>query len=493
MSSASAFEKLKALREIILFEVGVKLRPYQLTLSDLMIELALLAKGDELAVLQSRQSGKTEAIADTLLILSVGFPTILKRKLSAGIFAPAFSQATVVARRRLYERFSSVRVFLEQFNLVMDIGAAHFSQLFILEDVKSHLQSRVRVMSGAPNANIIGETLDIAVIEQVEEMEPTKMQQDIFPMLSATGGLRILSGTPSLEVKNTYYYDVLTKPEKQRPPWGTNPNGSYIHVVDWREAAKYSETYRDYVMREAERIGGDSDVFRTAFNIEWITLLNKFISRDQLEALSELIVAPDPKTHLPYYPTDPKLPRTVGWDPARGADRSVMTVTERDDMFHHHILEWMEFEGLDWEPQLDEATELLRHWKPNLLLIDSTGEGDPIPEFARKWARERLDFHVDVEGYKYTSQSKDVINKLLDAEMHMKRVFFPIDTLQRREREHFKEDFLNLERNYAGNYMNLDHPSRSGCHNDYCTSLELALWASLKRSFTPVMREVDFI
>lgn len=489
----SAIEKLEALRDILLFEAGIKLRPYQVVLSDLIIELALEAKGSELAVLQSRQSGKTEGIADTLLTLSVGFPSILKRKLSAGIFAPAFSQATVVARRRLFERYSSVRLFLEQFGLIMDIGGAHFSQLFILEDLNSHIQSRVRVMSGAPNANIIGETLDIAVIEQVEEMDSDKMVTDIFPMLSATGGLRILSGTPSLEVKNTYYYDVLTKPEKQRPPWGSNPNGSYLHIVDWKEAAKYSDAYREYVMNEAERIGVDSDSFRTAYSIEWVTLRNKFISREELEALTERIVTPDDKNILPFYKSDMKLPRFVGWDPARGADRSVMTCVERDDSFHHHILEWMEFEGLDWEPQLDEATEYLRRWKPQCLLIDSTGEGDPIPEFARKWARERLPFHVSIEGYKYTSQSKDVINKLLDAEMHMKRLFYPVDSPQRREREHFKEDFLNLERNYSGNYLNLDHPARHECHNDYCTSLELAIWASLKRSFFPVMREVDIV
>jgi hypothetical protein len=224
-----------------------------------------------------------------------------------------------------------------------------------------------------------------------------------------------------------------------------------------------------------------------------VTLRNKFISREELEALTERIVTPDDKNILPFYKSDMKLPRFVGWDPARGADRSVMTCVERDDSFHHHILEWMEFEGLDWEPQLDEATEYLRRWKPQCLLIDSTGEGDPIPEFARKWARERLPFHVSIEGYKYTSQSKDVINKLLDAEMHMKRLFYPVDSPQRREREHFKEDFLNLERNYSGNYLNLDHPARHECHNDYCTSLELAIWASLKRSFFPVMREVDIV
>lgn len=478
----SVFDKLKALREILIFEAGITLRPYQIILSDMIIERVLIGEGDEIAVLQARQSGKTEAIADTLLTLSVGYPIILHKKLSAGIFAPAFSQATIVARRRLYERYSSIRQFLEQFNLVMDIGAAHFSQLFILEDIKSHVQSRVRVMSGAPNANIIGETLNIAVIEQVEEMDPTKMINDIFPMLSSTGGVRVLSGTPSLEVKNTYYYDVLTKPEHQRPPWGTNLKGSFIHVVDWREAAKYSNPYREFVLQESDRIGADSDEFRATYNIEWITLRNKFINHEELKSLEEENYVPDPD--LPHY---------VGWDVARGADRSVMTCIERDDLFHHHILEWLEFEGLDWEPQLDDATEFLRRWKPRTLLIDSTGEGDPIPEFARKWARQYLDFSVEIDGYKYTSPSKDRINKLLDAEMHMKRVHYPIDTPQRKEREHFKEDFVNLERNYAGNNLNLDHPARHGCHNDYCQSLELSLWASLKRDFVPTMREVDIL
>lgn len=457
----------------------------------MIIKTVLADQGDEIATLQARQSGKTEAIADTLLTLGVFYPNILKRKLSVGIFAPAFSQATQIARRRLFERYSSIRQFLENFNVVMDIGRAHFSSLFILHDLTSDTESRVRVLSGAPNANIIGETLDIAVIEQVENMDPSKMINDIFPMLSATGGVRILSGTPSLEVKNTYFYDILTNPKKQRPPQGTNPKGSYVHVVDWKQASKYSDKYRSFVQKEAERIGVDSDEFRATYNIEWIVLRNKFISRIELEALGETILASDPKKRIVHYTPDPELPRYFGWDPARGEDRSVMTCIERDDNFHHHIVEWREFQGLEYELQLDEAIEFLRHWKPKVLLIDATGLGDPIPEFTRKWARERLDFPVQIEGYKYTTEKKSDIGKLLDAEMHMRRVFYPIDTPQRREREHFKEDFLGLERNYKGNYLNLDHPDRHGCHNDYATSLELALWASLRMEFQAVMLETD--
>lgn len=486
-------DKAKALRDILMFEAGITLRPYQVELSDILLDIILSDEGDEIGVLQSRQSGKTETIADTLLTVGVFYPNVMKRKLSIGIFAPAFSQATQVARRRLFTRYTSVRQFLEGFDITMDIGRAHFSSLFVLHDLNNDIESRVRVLSGAPNANIIGETLDIAVIEQVENMNPSKMINDIFPMLSATGGCRVLAGTPSLEVKNTYYYDLMTKPEKQRPPYGTNPDGSFVFTVDWKEAAKFSSKYHDFVRKEADRIGVDSDEFRATYNIEWIVLRNKFITRQELEALGSTILKSQ-KPKYPHYLHDPDLPRFIGWDPARGEDRSVMTCIERDDAFHHWILEWLEFQGIKWETQLDDAINFLQVWKPQVLLIDSTGLGDPIPEFANKWFREKraegvIDFDCYIEGYKYTSQSKDEINKMLDAEMHMKRVSFPVDTPQRREREHFKEDFLNLERNYKGNKLNLDHPDRHGTHNDYCTSLELALYASLKRSFTPVMRE----
>lgn len=500
----TCLEKAIALRDIVAFEAGVSLRPYQKNLSNIIIKLALILEGDEIAVLQARQSGKTEATADTFLTLCAFFPSILKKPLNIGIFAPAFSQATQVARLRLFKRYTATQAFLERFNLVMEIGKAHFSSLFILTDLESEISSRIRILSGAPQSNIKGETFDIVLIEQVEHMDSSKMLDAIFPMLSATGGLRILSGTPSLEITNDYYYHLMTDPTKQRPPHGTNPKGSYIFTVDWREAAKYAPKYHAYIMKEAERIGSDSDEFRATYNIEWIVLRNKFITREKLEDLGEYIINPDPEGIKPFYPVDfttdynqkSGLPRFIGWDPARENDRSVMTVVERDDKFHNHIIEWKSFQGLEWEPQLDEALDLILRHQPQVFLVESTGLGDPIPEFTRKWFRERkrkgdIKFYTVVEGYKYNSQTCDTIQKYIDAEMHMGRVHYPLDTSQRRERGHFISDYLGLERNYKGNYLHLDHPQRSGAHNDFCTSLEVAVWASLKMQFRPAVRVTD--
>jgi hypothetical protein len=311
----------------------------------------------------------------------------------------------------------------------------------------------------------------VALIEQVEDLDPVKITNDIYPMLSTTGGVSILSGTPSLEVKNTYFYNIMTRPDLQRPPQGTNPNGATVFTVDWREAAKYSLTYRDFVQLQAERLGPDSDVFRAVYNIEWIVLRNKFISIEELRQLEEPLFVPEPSFSC-----------YVGWDPARGADRSVATCVYRDQKLFHHVVEWREMEGVDWESQLRvDILPFLKARSPRRLLIDSTRD-DPVVEYAQRYARE-MRLNVSIEGFKYTSESKDAIGKVLDTEMHQKRVFFPVDSSQKRELSHFREDFLGLERNYKGNILNLDHPSTQGAHNDYCTSLELALWASLRKEF----------
>jgi hypothetical protein len=361
---------------------------------------------------------------------------------------------------------------------ILVLGESHFSTLYVLKSVNTDIESKIRFMTSSGRAVIKGETLECALMEQVEDLQAEKIATDVFPMMASTGGLKILSGTPSLSVINTYYYDNMRYPAKQRPYKynlnGINPNGVYVHTVDWQRAAKASEIYRLYCLDQAEKLGVTSDSFRTAYGIEWITLRNKFITFEELNCLVE------------DYVPNPNLSRAVGWDPARGEDRSVMTCVELDGNMHNHVIAWKEFNGLNWEPQLDEALMFLQHWKPKIMLIDSTGEGDPIPEFTKKWIRERqpqLQNFIDVRGYKYTTESKDAINKFLDAEMHNFRVHFPRGYPDQRELLHFKEDFLNLERNYTGNKLNLDHPKSGQYHNDYCTSLELALWANLKIRF----------
>ena len=60
-------------------------------------------------------------------------------------------------------------------------------------------------MSTDLSANIKGESLDFALIEQAEDADEGKLKNDVFPMLSASGGIRLLSGTSTVEVVNPYF------------------------------------------------------------------------------------------------------------------------------------------------------------------------------------------------------------------------------------------------------------------------------------------------
>jgi len=42
---------------------------------------------------------------------------------------------------------------------------------------------------------------------------------------------------------------------------------------------------------------------------------------------------------------------------------------------------------------------------------------------------------------------------------------------------------IDAEKVYEGNFLNLKAPDRRGCHDDYVSSLTLALQASLKPRF----------
>lgn len=58
--------------------VGHDLHSYQKPLSRRIIEAVLIGKGDEITALASRQSGKSETVADTVAMLMVLLPKLAK-------------------------------------------------------------------------------------------------------------------------------------------------------------------------------------------------------------------------------------------------------------------------------------------------------------------------------------------------------------------------------------------------------------------------------
>ena len=458
------------MRNLLCGKVNVKLAPYQIEASDRIIKSTLEANGDEIVLLWARQGGKTETVVMTLLALCLYYVKRLIRSFRVGIFAPAHSQSILVARERLMTRFKKLRRLFEEQGVRLDLGVGRTTELSILTNVKEGCEARIRALSADETAHIMGETFNLIVVEQTEEVDESKLLKDIFPMGSATGAPRILSGTPSLGIYNKYFYDASTK----------NPSGSYLFAVNYKVAGEHLEAYRKSVEREKRRIGEGSDEFKTQYGVEWIVQRSRLIDRDSFILLEE-----------PYTSNSESL-RFGGVDVAKQVDFTVATLIERSGD-EHHILRWAELQGSNYEDQANTLREFFAPYKPDNICVDSTGPGDPVVDLLAN----RLRGIGEVEGFPSTQKNLDTIYKRLEQELLNRRIHYPLeeaiaDEEQSRCRRRFIEQMIDVEKVYEGNFLNMKAPNRRGCHDDYVSSLALALQASLKPRFKPGFAILDW-
>lgn len=481
----------KIWRDGLLKYARIKLRPYQTEASDKIIEYVLSEGlyGNEITIMYCRQSGKTEAVADTVLALGTFYVVFLWKDFNTGLFAPVQSMITHVTRNRLRKRYARVKKFLmKAADLRQMAGEGLTSSIFVLKSYQNDREFSARSLSAGESADIIGETFNLMVIEQSELINAMKLKNDIFPMGAEAGGVRILTGTASPYLKNDYFRKAIER-------WSVNPvkntsTSDWVKCVEWKEAAKYSRKYKTYVEKERDRMGEDSIEFQTQFNLRWMGLKVKFIGWEDLALLEKDYVSV--KDRLRFF----------GIDIAKENDSTVVTVIELDGI-QKHIIGWLELQGTDYEVQVQKIARWLEQFLPlRYGLIDIVACGRPVYDFLKSEMRRRVkeEYPDDeewyervplIEGYYGSPGSDDQMFKAMDREFVHGRVFYPKKTRFRKEKNKFLEQMLDLERVYTGRKLKLTHPKQHGRHDDYCYSLALAVYALVEKSFSPGAAFVD--
>lgn len=478
-------EICQALRSLIIAalkrDLPEGLYPYQIRISDRVIKATLNAKGDELLVCCSRQSGKTEAIVVSILTLSVYYAKVLKRHFRVGIFAPAGSQAIQIVKERLKARYLTIRPLLQSLNLQLATGDSFYSELFVIRNLADRLEARVRCLSIGERSNVTGETFHLLIIEQAEDADPLKMMQEVFPMSAAIGGARILSGTPKNEVVNTYFYDAITKREDR----------SDIIEVKWTEAALYNANYKDFVAKEADRIGAETIAFKTQYGLEWLLGVDKFTNRDEMLTLTRkkpwILTSIDGLSVFRIH---------AGWDIAKESDRGVVTWGSIEGDFAH-VLEWMEFEGTDYTKQAQLVAQRCVDLGTTQIILDVAGPGDPVHDMFKKELRSiQGGIKVDVKGiFTNNMKEEDATAKLMNDIWKKKLIDYPsleeaAAKHQRQQRARFIEEFLDLNKTWKGSFMWLEHPRGEDKHDDYPKSCGLMLRSMMKPPAKLIVREI---
>jgi hypothetical protein len=456
LTAEQIVEDLVLQRQILQERLQCKLVDYQRKASTEIFRLVAAGGNQELPLLWARRVGKTEMLVDTALTVGVYWIHRLNLDFDVGLINPARNeQSVMVTRERLRERVAELRAYLElTYGIRTELGDGRKTPDFVFID-STGCECRIRALSADPSAHVKGAGFNLMFLEQVEEMDEQVMKTIIFPMAAGQEleSTQVLAGTPSLEVENHYFH------ERSREL-------RYPRLVDDKAAGQFRPSYAAWVAMEKERLGEDSDEYRTQYGCQWIQVRNRLITRDALLLLG-MNWAPNPQNA-----------RFAGTDVAKLVDRTICTMYERSgaDLI---IIDWLELEGTDYEDQADDIAAFTAGYNARVNVVDLRGPGIVLADMLRRRGKTK------VEGFQGTPQSNNELYTIYERELTHKRVKYlayqggePATLTRCRNR--FIEEHQDVERHFTGNLLKLEAPQKKGYHDDYVSSGALGVFGSVK-------------
>lgn len=465
-------EKLKKLRtDHLWIQHQVVFYPYQELVSDRIIEaliqnlrLTSSASEDEIKKLKlmeipvefSRQSGKTTAVVYTVEFIMTWLSVYFDRQIHIGIFAPQIEQAKTdfdrlkVALRRVKDMIVvdeiTEKTIKEQENaktLVLPDG----SSCYIAPVSKtSHPESK---------------TLDLMIFEESQDLDDKIVKESIWPIGASTNAPRIYIGTAGTSIK--YFYRLGQAGKALR---------LYYHDIVAQRRIVYEKTgdakhliYEQTVKQEIELAGLESDEIQRPYFGKWLIGTGNYTTEDELTALVT-------NRGITHHCRDECY---VGIDTAKNPDSTVVTILRLNpDTGRKEIINWMELQRDNYQWQFDLIKEFLSRYKVVAVAIDSTGQGDFMPdmfEVHTEWADEKSGLY----RVKFSAVSKDLMYKNL--RVSIKELLTTLPNLSTKQGEKFKQQMLDLQQEYKGQLLSVHHPDDANAHDDYCDSWALAEWA----------------
>ncbi|MFI6512998.1 hypothetical protein ACIBCT_35815 [Streptosporangium sp. NPDC050855] len=448
---------------------GHPLYEYQRPFARRLIESVIIGDGATITALFSRQSGKSETVANVVAALMIMLPVLariypdllghFKEGLWVGAFAPVDDQAD-----NLYSRIVS-RLTSERAIEIMAEPEINDALKGKGRTVTLRSGSLVRRQTCHPRAIIEGRTYHLILIDECQGADDKMVNKSIAPMGASTNATMCFTGTPSYE-KNVFYKAIqLNKRLASR-------RGSRVNhfEADWKAAAKANARYGKYVKKEILRVGEDSDEFKLSFRLMWLLEKGMFTTREVLDSLGDKSMEVVKYWH--------QTPVVVGIDPARKQDSTIVTVVwvdwDRPDefgMYEHRVLNWLDLEGMEWEAQYYRITEFLSSYNVFAIGVDVGGVGDAVAS-RLKVLMPRA--NIVEMGSMPGDQSKrwKHLNQLLERRM----IGWPAHAKARRLRTYrrFVQQMEDLQVEFKGPNMLAEAPNETGAFDDYADSLALA-------------------
>jgi len=453
--------------------VGHDLHPYQKPLARRIIESVIINDGEEITALASRQSGKSETVADTVATLMVLLPRLaklypdllgkFKDGLWVGLFAPTESQAETLFGRAV-TRLTSERALDIMGDPEIDDATARVGGVTRQIKLKKS-GSTITMMTANPRAKIESKSFHLIVIDECQEADDFVVSKSISPMLAYYAGTMVKTGTPTTS-KNNFYRSIQLNRRRQT----TRGNRQNHFQWDWKDVAKFNTNYEKFIRKEMLRIGEESDEFQMSYNCKWLLERGMFVTSSIMDDLGD--------TSQELVKVWHKTPVVVGIDPARKTDSTVVTVVwvdwDRPDefgYFDHRILNWLEMQGDDWEEQYYQIVNFLSNYDVLAVGVDANGVGDAVAQRLKL-----LLPRAEVMSLTSSPSEQSKRWKHLQALIQRKMIAWPAHAKTRRLRtwKRFYQQMVDAEVQYKGPNFLVAAPDENYAHDDFVDSLSIA-------------------
>jgi hypothetical protein len=450
---------------------GHPLRPYQVPFARRIFESLINGEAALITACFSRQSGKSETVADVAACVMLMFPRLAKlypeilgrftEGVLVGCFAPVDEQADTLFGR-VVERLTSDRAkaILDEFNESITKGGKYI-QLDLC-------RSLCRKTTAHPRATIEGRTYHLIFIDESQYADPLVVDQKIMPMGTAKAATVVMTGTPS-RTKGIFYNSIQDN-KINHLKRGRHKQNHF--EADWKTVGKYDSDYLKTAQVHMLRMGNDSDEFKLSYRLIWLLEQGMFTTAEKLESLGDHSM----QALVNSYHTTPVV---VGIDVGAKQDKTVVTVVLVDwdhpdqyGYYPHRILSWKDLEGItDWEVQYHMIVEYLRNYKIYKVGVDTNGLGDVFVNRMRHMMPD-IEF-VDL-GSSPAEQS--LRWKHLLELLSRNKISWPAGKKVQAKKVYrrFMLEMGNLEVEFKGPNMMGMAPKVRDAHDDYPDSLSMA-------------------
>ena len=323
------------------------------------------------------------------------------------------------------------------FRYAIDFAAAYDRRL--LKGVKNRPFPRFEVKewnswieckSIENESSLMGEELDLAILDEAARMKPDIYQRYITARLSSRQGRSFIISTPFGQ--NWFHRRYLqTKQAEDGASFHfESRDNPYFPAQEWDRA-------RDNLPQ---------DIFDQEYRAVFLAQ-GAGVFRGVREVIGGVL---EPKRTGHLY--------TMGVDLGKWRDFTVLTVM---DKYTNRVVAFDRFNKISWPFQVGRIIEMAKKYNRPEIWVDSTGLGDPIYDDLKRNG-------LYVRDFKFTNKSKEHLVQKLSLFIENKRIGYPgIDVLID-ELESF-----SYSRSPTGNYK---YSAPEGLHDDCVISLALATW-----------------